>query len=99
MKYYLNRYFWWARYPLYWWRNWRYDPEKKVPFKSDEYNYVLAYNRNPKLYASVFYKGPDDITDALFMLEGGKPLDRVWCAKFPPKKPTRPMPKGTIGYA
>lgn len=98
-RFYLYRYFWWVGFPLFWWRNWRYDSSKEVPFKSDEYNYILGFNEEPRVYVSCYYKADFPPTNFLITLENNEPLDRVWCATFPPKRPARPMPKGTVAYA
>lgn len=99
IKYYFYRYFWWLKFPRYWWKRWRYTETKAVPFRPGETNYVLGYNNEPRIYARCYYKSdvPPDI-ETLYSV-GGKPMDKVWCAGFPPIKPQRPMPKGTVGLA
>lgn len=98
MKFYFYRYFWWLAFPWYWWKSWRYSPSKEIPFKPGEMNFVQGWNDNPRYYFTVFYKSDEPPYTAMFNV-AGEPIDRVWCAGLPPKRPSRPMPKGTVAYA
>lgn len=97
-RYYLYRYFWWLKFPLYWWKAWRYDGSKHIPFKPDQMNYVLGWNDDPRIFFSCYYTADFPPNNFIIMTEKNEPIDKLWCAEIPPKRPTRPMSKGMVVY-